>query len=178
MANRIRGFNPQAFRRSVVTKRQSLWLANLESSNTIATSSTATLVGSLNAAALALRPFTIVRTRGYLFTFSDQVVSSEFQSFGYGHIVVTDQAVAAGIGSIPTPISESASDFHVYERLQNNFTLLDSTGFGAIGASKVVESKAMRKVDLGEDLAIVLETSAQSNGVTMISFARVLIKLH
>ncbi len=51
--------------------RESLWFNALELTTTLAAASTAVLVGTLSAAALALRPFTVVRTRGNITVHSD-----------------------------------------------------------------------------------------------------------
>ena len=70
----------------------------------------------LNAAALALRPFTVVRTRANLIIRSDQQAASELFEVAYGETVVSEQASAAGVVSVPTPVTEDASDWHVYDR--------------------------------------------------------------
>ena len=101
--------------------RETAWIAGAYAVNIIATATTATLVTSLNAAALAIRPFTVVRTRGLIGLRSDQAAASEEQAIGYGKAVVSDQAVAIGITAVPTPVTDSGSDyFHVYESLFNN----------------------------------------------------------
>jgi len=69
-------------------RRESLWLAYTTQINTIALG-TAVLLDSLNAAALALRPFTVVRSRGFLFIASDQISGAENQAVNYGMTVVT-----------------------------------------------------------------------------------------
>ena len=160
-------------------RRQMLWLQAVEIEATGTTAGFTTLLTSLNAAALALRPFTIVRTRGLLVARSDQVAASEFFSIAYGDIIVTDQAVAAGVGSVPTPAAEPQSDWHVFERLSGQFDFGTGVGFQIDSVERVIDSKAMRKVDLGEDLIGVQEVTLVSDGgVTLNSFTRVLIKLH
>ena len=156
-----------------------LWLEGTEATATGTAPQFATLLNSLNAQALALRPFTVVRTRGLLVARSDQEAASEYFSIAYGMIVVSDQAVTAGIASVPSPDLESSSDWHVYDRLGADFLLGDATGFGLISVSREIDSKAMRKVDIGEDLIAVQEVSSASDGgVILSSFVRVLVKLH
>ena len=76
-----------------------------------------TLLGTLNAAALAQRPFTILRTRLVLTFESDQAAVTE-RPFGlYGQIVVSDQAAAIGAIAIPDPGTVSGNadgDFYVH----------------------------------------------------------------
>ena len=91
--------------------------------------STAILFSSLTSGALALRPFTILRTRLILSVTSDQLSASEFAQGAYTHQVVTDSAVAAGIASIPTPLSETEADYYVYQPWISNFLLATGVGF-------------------------------------------------
>ena len=144
-------------------RRQTLWIAGVLTNNTLATNSV-TRLGTLNAAALALRPFTIVRTRGVLFMSSDQVAVSEQQGIGYGHVVISDEAVAAGVGSQPTPESESGSDFHVYEWMFGSFLFGDGTGFGNEGMFKEFDSKAMRIVPPGSNLTLSIQHGTVVSG--------------
>ena len=152
--------------------RQTLWLSFIRAQSSLAVSQAA-LLTSLNAAALALCPFTVVR--------SDQVAGSESFAVNYGQIVVTDQAVAIGVTAVPSPVSDPGSDWHVFESVSGRQQLADATGFQAVASiERVIDSKAMRKVDLGEDLVSAIEVNATgiSEGVLFSHFARVLIKLH
>jgi len=166
--------------RGGVKRRETLWLAYTATISTVALG-TGQITFSLNAAALALRPFTIVRSRGLYTLASDQIANSESQYAAFGHIVVTDQASAIGVTAVPTPFTEPASDWHVYETLGNRFVLSSAVGIDA-GATMNVnyDSKAMRKVDLGEDLLQILETgpTGLTEGVIIQEFHRVLLKLH
>ena len=158
--------------------RETVWFGqSADSSNTITAPSTAVLVSSLSAAALALRPFTIVRTRGILNLRSDQAAAAELQGCSYGEAVVSDQASAIGITALPTPTTDSASDlWFVYEWIMGNAT--DLTDLAVGGVSKEVDSRAMRKVEDGEDLIKVVESAAVTNGLIIRQFTRNLIKLH
>ena len=74
------------------------------------TASGGTILGSLNATALALRPFTIVRQHYFLMLRSDQAAAAERQFGAFGCVVVSDQAEAVGVTAIPTPITDAGSD--------------------------------------------------------------------
>ncbi len=158
-------------------RRSTLWFAFQPSRTTLVAASTANLIVSLNVAALALRPFTVVRSRGIAYLETDQVAASEFQDVAYGHIVVSDEAVAAGVAAVPTPSAQPASDWHVYVRLMNDFVLLGGVS-SARGRFLEWDSKAMRKVDLGGDLIFEVETGFGSNGAIINEHSRVLVKLH
>ena len=78
-------------------------------------------------------------------------------------------------------MSDPGSDWHVFESVSGRQQLADATGFQAVASiERVIDSKAMRKVDLGEDLVSAIEVNATgiSEGVLFSHFARVLIKLH
>ena len=161
-------------------RRESLWLFSAWSTSTIL-SNGVVLITSLNAAALALLPFTIVRSRGVLHLRTDQIANTEAQAVTYGKIVVTQEASTAGVASVPTPISEGNSDFHVYEQVATAYILSSAVGIdAAAGVMHVFDSKAMRKVDSGEDLIAVAEVPATglSEGVIFRTQTRTLIKLH
>ncbi len=165
-------------RRDGRMRRQMLWFDADVISTTLAAASSVALIAQLNAAALALRPFTVVRTRGTLFAKSDQTAANENFQVLYGHIVVQDVAAGVGVGSVPTPEAENASDFYVMETLMGSFGFVTGVGLVNNGVSREFDSKAMRKVDLGETVVQTVEASGVSNGVQIISIARSLIKLH
>ena len=90
-----------------------------------------------------------------------------------------DTALAVGITALPTPEADSSSDWHVYEWLMGSFTFVDGTGFDrSAGVAHHFDSKAMRKVDAGQDLVAVVEAAATSSGLNLRTFSRTLIKLH
>ena len=162
-------------------RRQTLWFTSASINTTLSAASTASIVISLNAAALALRPFTIVRNRGYFSIRSDNfaVSTSETYEAAVGQIVVKDEAVAIGVTAVPTPIAQDASDWHVYARLIGRTQIsADGVAESNVIHQMEIDSKAMRKVDLGEDMIEVVETSPLSLGLVTVHYFRTLIKLH
>jgi len=159
-------------------KRTSLWLAGGIPGVAVSASSS-TLLGTLNAAALALRPFTIVRTRILIHFNSDQTGAAEFTQAVYSEQVVTDSASAAGIASVPTPITEANADFHVYQPLFQKFIFISGVGVQQTGHEQtfMVDSKAMRKVGIDDDLVSVVELRS-ATGAEISVEGRILIKLH
>ena len=75
---------------------------------------TSTLTSVLNAAALALRPFTILRTRLLLSYMSDQDSTSERPFGAYGEMIVTENASAVGITAIPAPSVDTDGDWYIW----------------------------------------------------------------
>jgi len=135
------------------------------------------VIGVLNAAALALRPFTIVRTRFDIYYSTDQVAASETPFGALGLIVASDKAVALGVTAIPQPFTNSDADFWVWQGVSHKFFFGDATGFSNVGQTYTVDSKAMRKVGNDEDIAVCFEQSA-AVGAQVIVQGRMLVKLH
>ncbi len=148
-------------------------------SNTIAAASTAAIDFSLNAAALALRPFTVVRTRGLLYSRSDQLAATENYGGSWGIAVVSDQSTAVGVTAVPTPITDMGSDlWFAYESVNGQISFSDATGLREIGQWLTLDSKAMRRVDIGQDIVVVRETSSFHTSWAMVQAFRMLVKLH
>ena len=175
MANRVNRF--RVHRSNIAGPvRETLWFGGTYTITTLA-AGTPVLLTSLNAAALAMRPFTIVRTRGALLVGSDQTAAGEVQRVAYGKAVVSDQASLIGITAVPTPITDDGSDlWFVYQPLLGLFRLADATGIVQNNFQQDIDSKAMRKVDDGQDVVTVIENTG--NGADILAYSRLLIKLH
>ena len=140
-----------------------------------------TIFFSLNAAALALRPFTVVRSHFLMHIRSDQLGANEFQAVALGIAIVSDQASAIGVTAIPTPYTDMGSDlWFLHEQAMNHFTFVSGVGFDAAGGRETrIDSKAMRKVDIGQDLVVVAEiASGISTGVDVVIGGRMLVKVN
>ena len=162
-----------------VMRRETSWFSVSASGTSLAGASTAVLASSLNAAGLALRPFTIVRTRGYMHVSSDQQAASENYSVALGYAVVSDQAVAIGVTAVPTPTTDRGSDlWYVYEEIYGRVAFSDATGIREVGHGREFDSKAMRKVEVGQDVISVVETTVASSGALITEGGRYLVKLH
>ena len=142
--------------------------------------SSGALLASYNAAALSLRLFTILRTRLVIHFSSDQTGAREFGQSVYAEQVVTEVATTAGVGSVPTAITEPNADYLVYQPMMQRFDFITGTGARSLigeGSAWTVDSKAMRKVDIGDDLAITLENGSAFGSEIAIE-GRQLILLH
>ena len=155
-------------------RRLTTWFQFAPVATSLAALNTLVLVFSLNAAALALRPFTIVRTRFELELRSDQAAAIENQAAAMGIAVVTDQASAVGVTAVPTPITEMGSNEWLALQLMyaDESNLTDRT---RSGSRYTVDSKAMRKVEVGQDVIVVVE-NALAAGSTVTVGGRMLIK--
>ncbi len=160
------------------SRRETLWFGGPD--ETVWTGVAAGAVdfqSSLNVASLALRPFTIVRVRGLLMLRSDQIAAIEEPFGAFGLAVVSDQAVAAGVASLPSPITDQASD------LWFSYTFCAATWqFNTSGAASPtpfeIDSKAMRKVEDGMNIVSMFENGSGGSGCNYIAIWRMLIKLH
>ena len=177
MAN-VRTSNRSGFRVvGGVRRRQTQWIGGAFANTTVSNSSV--IVTSLNVAALALRPFTIVRSRGMLYINSDQTGATEAAFNAYGRAVVSDQASAIGVTAVPTPVTDNASDlWFLFQPLMLNYQFNSSIGTMIRGYQLDIDSKAMRKVEDGQDIVSVVENSSVGSGSIIGSFVRTLVKLH
>jgi len=176
MARRFSGLRNRMIR----SGRKTFWFDGAIVETNLPSALSATLVTSLTATALALRPFTIVRTRGYWAVHSDQNAADESQQVAYGSIVVSDQAVAVGAAAIPTPVEQSGSSWIHYDMTFQRFEFVSSVGIQPNMAPwmRTVDSKSMRKVEEGQDLVEVIQAGGASDGADVVTFLRTLIKLH
>ena len=140
--------------------------------------SSATLLGILNAAALALRPFTVIRTRLMQSWASDQLSASETVAGAFGIIVAKEQATTAGIVSLPDPITEPDAEWFVYQGCEDKFLFSSAVAFlSGVGHQYLIDSKAQRKVGINETIAVIAATSS-AFGADVAGEGRFLVKLH
>ena len=161
--------------RPAAKRRDSLWIGMDFQELTLTTGGV--VAYTLNAAALALRPFTIVRTRMLFQIRSDQAAAIETQVGAFGWSVVSEQAAAIGITAIPTPVTDIGSDLFYFYQLLFGFeqNLTDRT---TDAARYVGDSKAMRKVNEDQEPVAVLELSSVGGGFRVLMAGAMLVKLH
>ena len=164
---------------AIGNRRLTRWLDLIPSRTALDTTGT-TILFSLSTEELALRPFTIVRSRFQMGIESDQLAADEFQLGAVGIAVVSEQVEAIGITAVPTPITDLASDLWLqHQFLYSSFGFITGAGFDAQTLTQYsVDSKAMRKVEDGEDVVVVAEASALSFGFILTVGGRILVKLH
>ncbi len=176
MASRFHGLRS----RMVRSGRKTAWISGTIVNTNLAGNGSGAIVTSLNAAALAVRPFTVVRTRGFWGVHTDQVAADEDQQVAYGSIVVSDEAVAVGITAVPTPVAQNGSSWIHFDMTFQRFEQQSAIGIypNFIPWRMVVDSKSMRKVEEGQDLIEVVENGGSGDGCQVITFTKTLIKLH
>ena len=119
---------------------------------------------------------TILRTRCRVWILSDQAAAVEEQIGAFGLIVVSDRAIVAGAASIPGPFTDGGDDgWFVHQSIvqanQGAATFVGGTPYD-------IDSKAMRKVEDGSEIAVMIENAPQSDFGFKVGFAiRMLSKL-
>ena len=116
---------------------------------------------------------TILRTRGLLHAF---LISATAAGDGFtgaaGIIVVTDQAFAAGVAAMPSPVNEMESDGWLWHQwISVHAGEAGGLSGGPEGAQREqVDSKAMRKVNGEQTVVAILETTESGTAVMDVSF--------
>ena len=91
--------------------------------------------------------------------------------------MVSDQAVAIGVTAVPTPDTDRGSDlWYVFEEIFGEFVFISGVGTQERGQLHRFDSKAMRKVEDGQDIITVAESPNTSAKIQVA--VRCLIKLH
>ena len=160
--------------------RTKMWIGAGVGLSTLA-ASTKVVIGSLSAGAKLLRPFTILRTRMELYYASDQISASEIPFGSYGMIVVTDAASAIGATAIPNPSAIDGApeaDWYVWQAVSHEIRRATDVGFSfGVGSRYVIDSRAMRKVTIDEDVVTMFDQQ-NAFGARLIDNGRQLIQLH
>ncbi len=130
---------------------------------------------SLDASGLAKRPFTITRMVGSITIYSDQAGAVEHPFGAVGALVASDKAVTTGATAIPDPVTNVGSDLWF---MYMAFAGPQSTAID--GPGPVVfpfDSRAQRKGQEGDDLAVVVANANAVDGLRFTLNYRLLVKL-
>ena len=112
------------------------------------------------------------RTRVQLSLSSDQAVSGEDQIGALGFIVVNDLAFAAGAAALPGPVTD-ANDDGWFVWMPFHATRLEfAPSVNQSFENFEQDSKAMRRVEEGFTVAIMIENASLTDGIsTHVSFS-------
>ncbi len=118
---------------------------------------------------------TLLRVVGMIGVASDQNAASEQQIGAFGMIVVTDIAIAAGVASVPGPMSNGADDWLMYQGFAQERAFGSSIGFDSEARTQyAINSKAKRVVTEGRAIALVCENLHATHGFNVVWNLRVL----
>ena len=111
---------------------------------------------------------TIRRTVGHLSISSDQEAALETPIAAVGMIVVSDAAAAIGVTAIPGPLTDESDDgWFVWQ------SAVITQGANTSRESRVFpfDSRGMRRVEQGFQIAVVLETGATFGSILQLSLS-------
>ena len=139
---------------------------------------TKVLALSFSAADLSVQaPATIIRTRGVLWVRSDQDAAEELQLGAFGVGFVNETARALGVTAIPGPSTDALWDgWFVHQPIVQSSKRNVAGSGGMSGIQYQIDSKAMRKFEGDEGLAIMVENTNNLNAFEIALFLRILVK--
>jgi len=152
------------------------WVASFPSGATVVNAASKVLLGSFVLDGSFAE--TVLRVRGRLLVYSDSATVVENQLGAFGMIVVTDVAFAAGLASVPGPATDAADDnWFVYVPFSQRGH--DDIAGGDKGSAQGYDydSKAMRIVEEGSVIALVVENHHAAHGLIVHNSVRLLAKL-
>ena len=160
------------FNRSRGPKRSTSWVGPADQGFIAVAAGAKQIISSLP----VTTDITLVRSRGEV-GIQPQVNTDVIITGAYGMAVVTDQAFAAGVASLPGPLTDADWDgWAVWRSFAFQQVQLDATGTLLSTIRQEVDSKAMRKLTDNETLVVIAESQATA---FEISFGvRTLFKLH
>ena len=110
-------------------------------------------------------PVTLVRTRGRWQTNIAAVAARGIDRIVFGMIVVSSDAFAIGVTALPGPISDPENDWIVWSPLMNSHGT-DTAQDVEFNDRVELDSRGMRKLKLGDVLAVMFEVESDVAGTT------------
>ena len=149
-------------------KRRSVWIAPALQAYVSVATATKVIISSFNPEASGIHFPTVVRTRGQVAIKATSAAVDNTSVGAYGVGVVSEDAFAAGVGSIPGPFSDADwPGWFVWRSFTYRFEFSDATGALLMNMVQEVDSKAMRKVGLNEVIVTVAESFIGAFDVSM-----------
>ena len=167
----------RSFVRTRAPKRKTVWIGTATGVQVTVGSGLSVIHSSFNPAALSILAGTVVRVRGLAQFFMTAFGVDRTIHGAYGLAVVSDEAFAAGAGSIPRPHDDDDwPGWLVHGYYSAHLQFQSATSELVFPHQYVIDSKAMRKVGPNETLVWVVEDNSSTSTQAVIQ-ARVLIKL-
>ena len=119
---------------------------------------------------------TILRVVGGVAVASDQNAASESQVGAVGMCLVTSTAAAAGIASLPDPVTDVGDDLWLFfQAFSQEMRFADATGFAPNFASWYpFDQKAKRIVHSGTTVALIAANASATHGFNIRVVMRIL----
>jgi len=119
---------------------------------------------------------TVLRVVGGIGVASDQSAASELQIGAIGMCLATDTAIAAGVASLPDPVTDASDDiWFMYQSWAQEFIFGTAVGLAPdMRAWYPFDQKAKRIVHSGFSIAVVVANAHASHGFSVIPMIRML----
>jgi len=163
-------------------RRQTEWTASalVTAVRTLAASTISLDQSFSSAGLLGVSPATIVRTRGEFMVRSDQDAANETPFGAFGFHIANENARAAGAGSLLRPDTDATDDLWFVHQFFSGGNFGASTGalFANPWTRYTFDSKAMRKIQEGDAIVVMVQNTSSSGGIEFLIHFRLLFKLH
>ncbi len=173
MADRFRG---RGGARGGGMRQRTSWNRTVATGQTVIAANTAVLVASVPAAAFA-EESTIRRTILHLSVSSDQDAADELQIGCVGMFVANDNAIATGIGALLQPAADEDDEaWFLWSPFAQELRFQSGTGLNPnFATTYVIDSKAQRKVQLGQSAVLVVENTHATFGFNVMASFSLLV---
>ncbi len=154
---------------AVRRSRQTTWIAPADQESIAVSSTAKAIIQSFDPAAAGLLAPTIIRTRGEASVRAQTFGADVTVSGAFGICVVSDQAFAAGVASIPGPFDQA--DWNGWFVWQSFIRAVEFVSAVGVEPNVVwpyqVDSKAMRKVRDNETIVMVAQSQSGAFNIGM-----------
>jgi len=154
-------------------RRRSSWEAGPGAGRAAPTDTTPAFIGSV--ANVTLDGITLARIRGFVdIRLIAAAAGGEFMRGAVGLGVTSVEGTATGIGSVPTPITEIDAETWLWWEGFSMESVTDAETLnrgGLAGYRLPIDTKAMRKLNVGDSLYLAIEVETESGTVTVSAHA-------
>ena len=154
------------------------WAGFLPATTTSVSAASKVLLGSFGVVSSGIDE-TILRTVGGIMVVTDTTAASEIQVGAFGMVPITDVALAAGVASIPSPVTNIDDDWFIYQSFAQKSLFLDATGASYPGSVWYpFDSKAKRILEgSGGAVAMVVENISATFAFDVLVSLRILAQV-
>jgi len=156
------------------SRRRSLWVGYADQGYVAVAAGAKQLISNFTLA--TLDSLTVIRNRGVISIIVPNAAADVDVVGAFGIGIVTQTAFTQGVASVPGPFSDSDWDgWMLLVPISHRIDVTSDVGRALMGVERVVDSKAMRKMEANEILVAVCES--QANGFSVSAPIRTLVKL-
>ena len=129
---------------------------------------TSATAGAQSVGAIAAERLTLIRLRGHGFFHLDAGAAADSMIVAIGLIIVPTEARTAGVGSVPTPLSDMEAPWiwHEIFTLGPAVSATDDGGDLSRNVQFAIDGKAMRKFRTDEELTFIAEAEIVAGSPT------------